>query len=322
MSAPIRDTWRYTDRAAFLERVRTGMPPTIICLASNGAIQGKEYSEHLPETVEELADSVHAAYLAGASMVHLHARDPDRLWGAARNTQTWVDLHRAIRDRCPDIIINDTTGGGVDLTMDERMACLEARPEVASLNLTPDMSRFTLKERPAPLLHPRPAMEYDDCIPFTYGLVRRFAVMMKERGIKPEIELTHSGSVQVVNYLIGEGLLEPPYWIGTVMGYQTANFATVDSVLSLLADLPDGSIWLNMGIGQTQLPMIALALLMGGHVRVGLEDNLYLRRGLKGTNADFVARAARLSQEMNRAVATPSEARAMLGLSQVPSRYP
>ena len=103
--------WRYTDSYAYMERVRRGMPPMIICLASNGGVQGKEYNDNIPETADEIADSVGAAYEAGASMVHIHARDPNHLPDPARTTEVWYEVNRKMRERCPDIIINNTTRG-------------------------------------------------------------------------------------------------------------------------------------------------------------------------------------------------------------------
>ena len=319
MSNKYDHLWRYTDAYEFMEKVRDGMPPVIICLASNGGVQGKESNENLPETAGELADSIYEAYQAGASMVHIHARNPENLPMCATTADVWLDVNRKVRERCPDIIINNTTGGGPGMTMEERLSCLDAGPEVASLNLTPDMSKFVIRERKAPLPHPHPAMEYDDCVPFTYGLVTRFAAEMKKRGIKPELETYHPGGAWVMRHLIDEGLLEKPYWIQTVMGYQTSSFPTVDNVMQILRELPEDSLWLCSGIGPFQLPLTTLATLMGGHVRVGLEDNIYYRRGEKvKSNAQLVERAVRIAHELNREVATPAEARQMLGL---PDRY-
>ena len=118
--------------------------------------------------------------------------------------------------------------------MEERAASLAAGPEVASLNLAPDMSKFKLKERRAPLPYPRPALEIDECIPFTYGQIHQFAAEMKKRGIKPELELYHPGCAWVVDYLIEHDLIEKPYWMQTVMGYQTGSFPTVENILQLL----------------------------------------------------------------------------------------
>src|SRR5580693_10644894 len=165
----------YADSEEFMERVRAGMPPLIICVACNGGIQGKEANEVIPETADEIAESVGAAYDAGAAMVHIHARDPEDLTRGARNADPWREVLRKVRQRCPEMIINATTGGGPNMTMEERASSVEAGPEVASLNLAPDMSRFRLKERLAPLSNPRPALDIDECISFTYGQIQKFA---------------------------------------------------------------------------------------------------------------------------------------------------
>lgn len=314
--------WNYADAYEFMEKVQDGMPPLIICLACSGGVQGKEYNENLPETAEEIADSVYEAYQAGASIVHIHARNPNNLPDGARTTEVWYEVNKKVRERCPDIIINNTTGGSLDLTMEERLSCLDAHPEVASLNLVPDMSKFTLKERKPPLSHPHPSVEYDDCIPFSYKLVSRFATEMKKRHIKPELETYHTGGAWVIRDLVKQNLIEKPYWIQTVMGYQTSSFPTVDNVVNLLREFPEGSLWLCSGIGPYQLAMTTLATLMGGHVRVGMEDNIYYKRGEKlKSNAQVVERAVRIAYELNREIATPVQARDMLGISSSPSSY-
>lgn len=305
-----------------MERVRIGMPPLIICVACNGGIQGKEANIALPETAGEIADSVGAAYDSGAAMVHIHARDPKDLTRGARDPEPWRDVLRKVRERCPEIIINATTGASPNMTMEERASSLEAGPEVASLNLTPDMSKFRLKERRAPLPNPRPAQEIDECIPFTYGQIYEFAERMKQRQIKPELEIYHSGGPSVVQFLIENDLLQKPYWIQTVMGYQTGSLPTVDNVLQLLKEFPEESLWLCSAIGPYQLPLTTLATLMGGHVRVGLEDNVYYARGQKArSNAELVQRAVRIADELNRPVATPAQARSMLGLRCQPTAH-
>lgn len=312
----------YTDSYEFMKRVRSGMPPLIICVACNGGIQGKEANEFIPETADEIAESVGGAYDAGASMVHIHARDPKQLTQGARDTETWRDVLRKVRARCPEIIINSTTGAGPGMTMEERSACLAAGPEVASLNLAPDMSKFHLKERAAPLAFPRPALDIDECIPFTYGQIHQFAAEMKQRGVKPELELYHPGCAWVVRYLIENDLLDKPYWMQTVMGYQTSSYPTVENILQILKEFPEESLWLCSAIGPFQLPLTTLATLMGGHVRVGLEDNVYYSRGRKATsNAELVKRSVRVAHELNREIATPRQAREMLGLRMQPTRY-
>ncbi len=298
------------------------MPPLIICVACNGGIQGKEANEAIPETADEIAESVAGAYEAGAAMVHIHARDPQDLTRCARDAEPWREVLGKVRARCPEIIINATTGGGPNMTMEERASSLEAGPEVASLNLAPDMSRFRLKERRPPLLNPRPALDIDECIPFTYGQIHQFASLMKLRQIKPEMEMYHPGCAWVVQYLIDNDLVQRPYWIQTVMGYQTGSYPTVESVLHMLKDFPQGALWLCSAIGPYQLPLTTLATLMGGHVRVGLEDNVYYARGQKAaSNAQLVQRTVRIAHELNRPVATPAQARSILGLKCQPSKY-
>jgi len=319
---PLPASFDYTDSHDFMERVRAGMPPLIICVACNGGIQGKEANEVIPETADEIAESVGAAYDAGAAMVHIHARDPEDLTRGARNANPWREVLRKVRQRCPEIIINATTGGGPGMTMEERASSLQAGPEVASLNLAPDMSRFRLKERRAPLPNPRPALDIDECISFTYGQIQQFAEMMKLHKVKPELEMYHPGCAWVVQYLIDNGLVQRPYWIQTVMGYQTGSYPTVENVLHLLKDFPEDALWLCSAIGPFQLPLTTLATLMGGHVRVGLEDNVYYARGQKAvSNAQLVQRTVRIAHELNRAVATPAQARSILGLCSKPSQY-
>lgn len=314
--------WDYLDSNKFMQHTRQGMPPLMIVVACNGGIQGKEMHDALPETHEEIADSVYEAYKAGASMVHVHARKPDNLPLGATTKEVWWEVNKSIRERCPDIIINNTTGGDLVMSMEDRLSCLDAKPEIASLNLTPDMSRFKIRERPASLPNPRPAKEYDICMPFTYGQIEHFAEEMKKRGIKPELETYHSGGAWVIQELINKELIQPPYLIQTVMGAQTASYPTPENTQQLLREFPSGSVWLCSAIGPFQLPLTTLSILMGGHARVGLEDNLYYSHGRKFVNnAEAVARTVRIAQELNREVATPQQARVLLGLSEKPTSY-
>ena len=145
---------------------------------------------------------------------------------------------------------------------------------------------------------------------------------MKLHKVKPEMELYHPGCLWGVRYLIENDLVQKPYWIQTVMGYQTGSLPTVENVLQMVKDFPDDSLWLCSAIGPYQLPLTTLATLMGGHVRVGLEDNVYYARGQKAvSNAELVARTVRIAHELNRPVATRAQARSMLGLRETPSEY-
>jgi 3-keto-5-aminohexanoate cleavage enzyme len=306
----------------WLEEARVGFGPVIITAALNGGIQGKESHDRLPETPEELASQAREAYDAGASVVHIHGRDPEVPSKATGDPEVYREINALVREACPDIVINNTTGGGPTTTMEERLECITAAPELASLNLGPDMSRFHLAARPAELGAPREATVYDDCVPFTYGFIRRLAQAMREHGVKPEMETYQPGQFWVVRDLLEARLIDPPYLHQFVMGYQTSSFATPEHVCGLVRDLPAGSIFAICGIGPLQLPMTTLSTLMGGHVRVGLEDNLYYSRGrkLRG-NGEAVERAVRIARELNREVAAPGQAREILGLSREPRPY-
>ena len=267
MANPSDSLWRYADAYQYMERVGK-MPPVIIVCACNGGVQGKEANDNLPETADEIADSVYGAYQAGAAMVHFHARDPKNSTRPATTTEVWYDANKKIRERCPDIIINNTTGGGPDMTMEERLRCLPARPEVASLNLTPDMSKFKIAARKPPLPFPREEMLYDECLPFTYKLVNQFAAEMKKHGIKPEMETYHTGGPWVMRDLIQNGVVEAPYWIQTVMGYQTSSWPTFENVIHLVREMPENTLWLTSGIGPHQLPDRKSTRMNSSHLRL------------------------------------------------------
>jgi len=315
-------SWAFGDPYAYAERLRQGFPPVMVTCALNGGVQGRESHPRLPEHPEQLAEAALEAYEAGASIVHVHARDPENRAAPARQAEEFFEVNRLIRERCPDIVINNTTGGGPALTMEDRYRCLMAGPELASLNMGPDMSRFRLPARPAPLEHPHDGQVFDECIPFTYGVIGRLAELMAELGVKPEMEMYQPGQFWVSRDLIERGLLKPPYLHQFVMGYQTSSYPTLDNLHLLVRHLPAGSIFFCAGVGIHQLPMTTASMLMGGHVRVGLEDNLYARRGQKWAgNGEAVERVVRIARELNREVATPAQAREMLGISSTPSTY-
>lgn len=306
----------------WMEEARGGFGPLIVTCAVNGGVQGREAHEALPETPEQIAAQAGEAYDAGAAIVHIHARGPHDWATSSSDPDMYREVNALVRERCPDVIVNNTTGGGPGMTMEARFACLDVGPEMASLNLGPDMSRFRVPERPEPLPSPHPAVEYDDCIPFTYGIIADLAARMQALGTRPEMELYHSGQFWVVRDLIERGLIEPPYVHQFVMGYQTSAFPTPEHVWRLMSELPEESLFFVCGIGHYQLPLTTFAALAGGHVRVGLEDNLYYARGrrLRG-NGEAVERAVRIAGELNRPVATPAQARELLGLPAEPRAY-
>jgi 3-keto-5-aminohexanoate cleavage enzyme len=316
------DSWRYADPFQWMERTRTGFGPLIVTCAVNGGIQGRESHPELPETPEQIARQAREAVDAGAAIVHIHGRCPDALARNADRSETYLEINAAVRAACPDVIVNNSSGGGPETTMEQRFECLDAKPEMASLNLGPDMSRFRVPERPDSLPDPHPAQEFDTIIPFTYGLIDRLADRMAEHAIKPEMELYNPGNFWVSRELIERGALAAPYVHQFVMGYQSSVLPTPKQVISLVDELPAESTIFVCGIGPYQLPMTTFSMLLGGNVRVGLEDNVYYSRGrkLRG-NGEAVERTVKIAGLLGRELATPAEARRLLGLDQTPRRW-
>ncbi|MBN1316347.1 MAG: 3-keto-5-aminohexanoate cleavage protein, partial [Anaerolineales bacterium] len=316
--------WDFCNSYEWINRVRgSSFPPLIVCCATTGGIHGKESNPNLPEMPEEQVEQTQAVYEAGASMVHLHARHPERWWDGADTVELYRNLNAMIRDACPDIIINNTTGGSLGMTVEQRLSCLDAGPEVATLNMGPPMYKYKLKERKAPLLHPQPEKNTSGISPITYDEIRRFAKAMQQRGIKQEMEVYHAGQLWAAFDIIEQGFVKPPYLVQFVMGYVTSPYATPRNLLNLVDNLPSQSLLEVSGLGPYQLPMTTMALVLGAQVvRVGMEDNVYYKRGqLLESNVEAVARLVRIANELNREIATPAQAREILGLSSIPSSY-
>jgi 3-keto-5-aminohexanoate cleavage enzyme len=271
----------------------------IITVAQTGAIVNKKINPSVPEQPEEIAASALACYNEGAAIVHVHARD-----AAGENSASvdiFRDIHQRIRAVCP-MVIQDSTGGGPNLTQDERVACLDAAPEMASLNMG-SMMRTSGKYAGVPWSN----MPHE---------IENFVGRMNERGIKPEMEVYSHAMLRDVQNLIDKGLVKKPYYIDLVLGmrYQGACDATPKILLSLIDMLPADAYFNCAAVGPAQLPLTTLAMLMGGCVRVGLEDNAYYRKGELASNAQLVARAVRIARELGKEPATPEEARQILGL--------
>ncbi|MGD0275477.1 MAG: 3-keto-5-aminohexanoate cleavage protein [Syntrophales bacterium] len=314
--------WDYRNPYEWMQRtIAAKFPSMIITCAITGGVQGKEMNENLPESAAEQADAVYEAYKAGAVSVHIHARIPENLSLTTSNPDDYSRVNRLIRERCPDIIINNTTGGGPWLTIEQRMCCLYAdpKPDMASLNPGPFVLKVPLKDRKPPISHPRDGYLFDACIPASYADINLYAKTMKERGIKPEIEMYHPGQYWVIQDLIREGNIAPPYMIQFVMGFQTSSYPTPANVLSFVNELPPNSMFALIGVGPFQIAMNTMAIMLGGHVRVGMEDNIYFKKGEKvKSNAQLVERMKKIAELMNREVATPAQAREMLGLPLKP----
>jgi len=314
--------WDYLNPYQYMEKVRTGLPPLIISVAITGGAHGKEANINLPESAEEQAEQTYQCYRAGASIVHVHARKPDNLAQVSASAEDYRKINTLIREKCPDIIINNTTGGAPGMSNEERLACLDADPELASLNCGPFVFQLSLKARQPPLTGRPEDLFLDFCMPVSYGDTELYARKMKEKGIKPELEVYHDGQFWLVNNLIRKKLLDPPYLIQFVMGFSAGAYPTPSNLLMMIQNLPPHSLFEVIGIAIYQTPMIIMGMLLGGHVRVGLEDNTYYHRSQPAeSNAQFVERVVRLAKEIGREVATPEQARRMLGISKQPSRY-
>ena len=272
--------------------------PLIITAALVGAELSRQDTPYLPLTPEEIAAEARMCLDAGAAMVHLHARAVDG--SPTQDLAAYRAIIEAVRARAPEIVIQVSTGGAVWMSAEERLQPLEAQPEMASL--TTGTVNFG-----------------EEVFSNTMPMVREFARQMQLRGIRPEIEVFDSGMIPAAMRLLKEGLLSEPLHFNLVLGVPGGAAGTLKNLMHMVESLPSGCTWTASGIGAAQLPLTTAAILLGGNVRVGLEDNIYYRRGmLTEGNAPLVARAARLAAELGRPLATPDEARRILHLAARP----
>jgi len=272
----------------------------IITVAQTGAYPTKSMNPNLPEQPEEIAESAYACHQEGASICHIHARDKERKITGSQDV--FQEIHDRIHSKC-DIIVQDSTGGGPNLTLEQRFECLNAKPEMASLNMG-TMIRVSGQHAGLPFLNIRKDIE-------------TYIAKMNELGIRPEMEVYNHAMFREVNNLIQKDLVKKPYYINLVLGamHQGAVDATSEYLYSMIDFLPEDSIFNVTAIGIAQLPLTTMGMILGGCIRVGMEDNIYYRRGeLVKNNAQLVARAVRIARELNKEPATPAEARKILGL--------
>lgn len=266
----------------------------MITAALVGAETTKQDNPNLPTSPQELADAAYACWQAGASIIHLHVRDANEQ--PTQDVAVFAEAMRLIKERC-DIIVQFSTGGAVGLPVEERTRPLSLRPEMATL------STGTVNFGP-------------DVFMNSEHYIEGIAKAILENGVKPEIEVFEVGMIDNALRLVRKGLLAPPLHFDFVMGVPGAISGTVKNLLHLAESIPAGASWSVAGVGRTELPLATMAIIMGGHVRVGFEDNIYYSRGVKAeSNAQLVARIARLAKELGREVATPNEARQQLGMA-------
>jgi 3-keto-5-aminohexanoate cleavage enzyme len=274
----------------------------IITVAQTGAwpLVTKALNPNLPEQPEEIVDSAYACYQEGAAICHIHARDKE---GKSTGTkEVFQEIHDRIRSKC-NIILQDSTGGGPNLTFEQRIECLQAKPEMASLNMG-SLMRVAGQYKGIAFSNLREDIE-------------TYVTRMKEMAIKPEMEVYSHAMFREVENLIRKGLVEKPYYINLVLGmtYQGALDATPKYLNSLIEFFPEDVIFNVTAVGAAQLPLTTMSMILGGCIRVGMEDNTYYRKGeLAKSNAQLVARAVRIARELNKEPATPDEARKLLGI--------
>jgi 3-keto-5-aminohexanoate cleavage enzyme len=278
---------------AFEAAMSWSADPVVITVAPTGAEVTREQQPNLPITPREIADEVVRAAGEGASLVHIHARRDD-----GRPT-TDVGVLRSIADlirKGCDIVIGMSTGAEVGMSEEERVRVLDAEPEIASLNCG--------------------SMNFgDEIFDNSPHLIRALAERVRSDGVRPELEVYDLGMLATAGRLLNAKLIDGPPLYNFVMGVPGGIAATPENLLAMLNNRPLEGAWTATGVGRHQLPLTTLACAMGGHMRVGFEDNIYYRRGeLATSNAQLVARARRIAEELGRPVATPEEARRILGV--------
>jgi uncharacterized protein (DUF849 family) len=289
--------------------VKPEAPPLIINAALTGMVPTKDDNPAVPVTPAEIAEDAARCVEAGASIVHLHARDDDGRPTYRRDL--YEEVIRAVRARCPSVIVCVSTSGRTFKTFEERANVLElegaAKPELASLTL-------------GSLNFPEQASVNEP------EMIRRLAERMNERGIVPELEVFDFGMVDYARFLIEREVLQPPFYFNLLLGSLGTLSASPFNLATLAATLPLGSTWSAAGIGRFQFFVNSMAITMGGHVRVGLEDNLWLDRHKErlASNPELVERLAALARAAERKLATPDRARELIGLpartlSEVPA---
>jgi len=290
------------------------MHKSVITCAITGAVTSLENTPHLPITPQQIAESALDAAKAGAAIVHIHVRDPITA-KPSMNVEHYREVVDRIKSQNEDVLINLTTGPG-------------ASGPVAQLK--PGADKFFLKSAQKRAEHIA-ALKPDICsldlntmnrgpggvTLNTLNTCREIATIVKEAGVKPELEIFDSGDLDIAKQLISEGLIEdPPLWqfaMGIKWGW-VASAETLDYARRLL---PHGHVWSAFGIGRMEMPIVAQSWIYGGHTRVGLEDNVFLSKGvLAKSNAELVEKATRIIRDLGGDIATPQEARELYSIKK------
>jgi 3-keto-5-aminohexanoate cleavage enzyme len=290
------------------------MDKTIVTVAITGSLNSREQNPHIPYTTEEIVEATVESWKAGASIVHLHVREPS----TGKPVQD-IDLFKKtierIRKKC-DIIINTSTGGGPGMTFEERIAIIPALS--ADKNLKPQMASLNAGSLNYGILSRKKRTFVLDAVQENpWSKLLYFADTMTHHGVKPEIEIYEAGMINNARVLHEIGALKEPLHFQFVLGVLGGMQATVDNLVFLKNSVPSGSTWSLCTVGLDIFSLGGVAIAAGGHVRVGLEDCIHISKGvLAQSNAQMVSKIVSMSKEMGREVATPEEARKVLHLSE------
>jgi len=271
------------------------MSKLIITAAICGAEVTKENNPAVPYTIEEIAREARSAADAGAAIIHLHVREDD---GTPTQSAARFKLAMdAIRKCCPDVIIQPSTGGAVGMSNEERLQPVTLLPEMATL----DCGTVNFGK--------------DDIFVNSENTIIAFGQKMIELGVKPEVEVFDKGMIDTAVRLQAKGYIKAPMHFNFVLGVTGGISATMRDLVFMQGSIPAGSTFTVSGMGRAVFQMAAASIVAGGHVRVGFEDNTYLAKGVQAkSNGELVAKAVRIAKELGREIATPAEAREILGL--------
>lgn len=269
------------------------MEKLIITVALTGNVPTKDMNPHVPMTAEEIAQDVRRCADAGAVLFHVHARDENRR--PTLDIARYKENVRRIKEVAPEVILQLSTGARAGKDWEAR-----ANP----VRLLPEMASFTTGSNNLP------GIVYENSPQFLEFL----AGVFKETGVKPEIEVFETGMINNAVHLQRKGFLTPPLHFDFVLGAPGSMPGSVKNLLFLSESIPSGSTWSVAGIGKAEIPLATAAIVMGGHVRVGLEDNLFLPDGSAATNPRLVEKIVRIARETGREIASPDEARRILSL--------
>lgn len=269
------------------------MQKLIITVALTGNVPTKEMNPNLPVTPDEIAEDVRRCSEAGASLFHIHARDGEQR--PTLDKEVFRSIVTKIKHSTPEVIIQLSTGGRAGKDWEAR-----ANP----VRLLPEMGSFTTGSNNLP------GIVYENSPKF----IEFLAGVFRETGVKPEIEVFEAGMIDNALFLNKKGLIDTPLHFDFVLGAPGAMAGTARNLLFLAESIPPGSTWSVAGIGKSEIPLAAVAIATGGHVRVGLEDNLYMPDGSPASNLELVEKVAAIAREIGREIAAPEEARSILSL--------